>query len=107
LPLTEEVNDLIKDGVKVHWGPCSPCGNDTGPTAAHGPVRINMCSRYHKWLGKESRKCASGCPGHLGQPGGAGTRGGSSAPLPAGARGVAVWTLLDTAADCGACSGYV
>jgi hypothetical protein len=58
--LTEEINNLIKDGVKVHQDPCSTCGSDTGPTAAHGPVRVNMHSRYHKWLGKESRKCAPG-----------------------------------------------
>ena len=28
-----------------------------------------MYSRYHKWLGKESGKCARGCPGYLGRPG--------------------------------------
>jgi hypothetical protein len=27
-----------------------------------------MCSRYHKWRGKESRKCAPGRPGHIEQP---------------------------------------
>jgi hypothetical protein len=59
-----------------------------------------MCSRYHKWLRKESGKCARGCPAYLGRPRGAGTRGSSSAPLPAGALGVPVWTLLDAAADC-------
>jgi hypothetical protein len=69
LPLTEEVNNLIKDGVKVHRRPCSPCGSDTGLTAAHGPVRVNMGSRYHKWPGKESGKCARECPGYLGRPG--------------------------------------
>jgi hypothetical protein len=27
-----------------------------------------MCSRYHKWRGKESRKYAPGRPGHIEQP---------------------------------------
>src|SRR2546427_558759 len=41
----EEVDDVIKDGVKVHLGPSYPCGGDAGPTAARGQARENACYR--------------------------------------------------------------
>jgi hypothetical protein len=47
LPLTEEVDDVIEDGIKVHLGPSCPCGDDAEPAAAHGQVRADMCYRYH------------------------------------------------------------
>jgi hypothetical protein len=33
LTLTEEVNDVIKDGIKVHRAPSCQCGGDSGPMA--------------------------------------------------------------------------
>src|SRR5712691_11105076 len=57
LPLTEDGNHLIEDGVKVHRTPSYTCGGKYGPTAAHGQTREATCSMYRKWPGKESGKC--------------------------------------------------
>ena len=56
LPLTEHVNHLIEDGVKVHRGSSCTGGGQYGPAATYGPKREATYYMYCKEPAKESRK---------------------------------------------------